>query len=216
MADEQNTQTTQATEQTAALSGGGDPNTSTQSFAQSILGDVNPDGIVRKTGAQGAAKTFTQDEVNDLIKARVQRERRGLPGKEELEAFHKWQDDQKSAEQKSAEAIKAQSDRAEAAEKKAAALEAKLLATSKGVKTDAADDVVALASLKVSDDMPLEKAIDEVLNIRSSREVQRRQQQGFPAGTAAPLFPALKPRSVRRTPESSFNSEFLIRNFGVR
>lgn len=56
MADEQNTQTTQATEQTAALSGGGDPNTSTQSFAQNILGDVNPDGIVRKTGAQGAAK----------------------------------------------------------------------------------------------------------------------------------------------------------------
>ena len=34
-------------------------------------------------------------------------------------------------------------------------LEAKLLATSKGVKPDAADDVVALASLKVSDDMPL-------------------------------------------------------------
>ena len=161
MADEQTTQTTQ--EQGGTQTAGGDPNVSTQSFAQSILGDVNPDGIVRKTGAQGAAKTFTQDEVNDLIKARVQRERKGLPGKEELEAFHKWQDDQKSAEQKSAEAIKVQSDRADAAEKKAAALEAKLLATSKGVKPDAADDVVALASLKVSDDMPLEKAIDEVL-----------------------------------------------------
>ena len=144
MADE--TQTTQTTqEQTAALSGGGDPNTSAPE------------------AAQGAAKTFTQDEVNDLIKARVQRERKGLPGKDELEAFYKWRDDQKSAEQKSAEAIKVQSDRADAAEKKAAALEAKLLATSKGVKPDAADDVVALDSLKVSDDMPLEKAIDEVL-----------------------------------------------------
>lgn len=89
MADE--TQTTQATqEQGGAQTAGGDPNVSTQSFAQNILGDVNPDGIVRKTGAQGAAKTFTQDEVNDLIKARVQRERKGLPGKEELEAFHKW------------------------------------------------------------------------------------------------------------------------------
>lgn len=103
-------------------------------FAQNILGDVNPDGIVRKTGAQGAAKTFTQDEVNDLIKARLERERKGQPSKEDLAAFHKWQDDQKSAEQKSAEAIKVQSDRADAAEKKAAALEAKLLATSKGVK----------------------------------------------------------------------------------
>lgn len=143
MADE--TQTTQATqEQSAALSAGGDPNVSTPEPAQ-------------------AAKTFTQDEVNDLIKSRLERERKGLPSKEDLAAFHKWQDDQKSAEQKSAEAIKVQSDRADAAEKKAAALEAKLLATSKGVKPDAADDVVALASLKVSDDMPLEKAIDEVL-----------------------------------------------------
>ena len=143
MADE--TQTTQTTqEQGGAQTAGGDPTTSTTESAQ-------------------AAKTFTQDEVNDLIKARVQRERKGLPSKEDLAAFHKWQDDQKSAEQKSAEAIKAQSDRADAAEKKAAALEAKLLAASKGVKPDAADDVVALASLKVSDDVPLEKAIDEVL-----------------------------------------------------
>ena len=142
MADEQTTQTTQ--EQGGAQTAGGDPNVSTQSFAQNILGDVNPDGIVRKTGAQEAAKTFTQDEVNDLIKSRLERERKGLPSKEDLAAFHKWQDDQKSAEQKSAEAIKAQSDRADAAEKKAAALEAKLLATSKGVKPDAADDVVAL------------------------------------------------------------------------
>ena len=59
--------------------------------------------------------------------------------------------------------IKAQADRADAAEKKAAALEAKLLAASKGVSPEAADDVVALASLKVSDETPLEKAIDEVL-----------------------------------------------------
>lgn len=148
MADEQTTQTTQ--EQGAASSAGGDPNVST------------PDSVQANVAA-AAAKTFTQDEVNDLIKARVQRERKGLPGKDELEAFHKWQDDQKSAEQKSAEAIKAETDRADAAEKKAAALEAKLLATSKGVKPDAADDVVALASFRVSDEMPLEKAIDEVL-----------------------------------------------------
>lgn len=89
---------------------------------------------MRKTGAQGAAKTFTQDEVNDLIKARLERERKGQPSKEDLAAFHKWQDDQKSAEQKSAEAIKVQSDRADAAEKKAAALEAKLLGHVKGRK----------------------------------------------------------------------------------
>ena len=53
MADEtQTTQTTQTTtEQTAALSGGGDPNTST------------PDSVQ-------AEKTFTQAEVNELIRGR--------------------------------------------------------------------------------------------------------------------------------------------------
>ena len=113
--------------------------------------------------AAGVAKTFTQDEVNDLIKARLERERKGQPTKDELAAFRAWQDEQKTAEQKQAEAVKAQADRADAAEKKAAALEAKLLATSKGVSPEAADDVVALASLKVSDKTPLETAIDEVL-----------------------------------------------------
>ncbi len=149
MADEQNTQTTQ--EQGGAQTAGGDPNTST------------PENSVQANVAPVAEKTFTQSEVNALITARLERDRKGQPSKEELAEFHKWQDDQKSAEQKSAEAIRAETDRADAAEKKAAALEAKLLATSKGVKPDAADDVVALASLKVSDDMPLEKAIDEVL-----------------------------------------------------
>lgn len=73
MADEQNTQTTQATEQTAALSGGGDPNTST------------PENSVQ------AEKTFTQSEVNALITARLERDRKGQPSKEELAEFHKWQ-----------------------------------------------------------------------------------------------------------------------------
>ena len=185
MADE--TQTTQATqEQGGAQTAGGDPNVSTPE------------------AAQGAAKTFTQDEVNDLIKARVQRERKGLPGKDELAAFHKWQDDQKSAEQKSAEAIKAQSDRAAAAEKKAAALEAKLLAASKGVKPEAADDVVALASLNVSDDMPLEKAIDEVL-----------KKYPLFTGTTVPATTGV-PAGNGGVSRSGVEAAFLAKNPGIK
>ena len=160
--------------------------------------------------AQGAAKTFTQDEVNDLIKSRLERERKGLPGKDELAAFHKWQDEQKSAEQKSAEAIKVQSDRADAAEKKVAALEAKLLAASKGVKPDAADDVVALASLKVSDDMPLEKAIDEVL-------------KKYPQATLAPQFAGTSAPATTGVPGgnggascSGVEAAFLAKNPGIK
>ena len=125
--------------------------------------ETTPESAQGANVATGAAKTFTQDEVNDLIKARLERERKGQPTKDELAAFRAWQDEQKTAEQKQEEAVKAQADRADAAEKKAAALEAKLLAASKGVSPEAADDVVALASLKVSEETPLETAIDEVL-----------------------------------------------------
>lgn len=184
MADEQNTQATQ--EQGGAQTAGGDPTTSTPEPAQE------------------AAKTFTQDEVNDLIKSRLERERKGLPGKDELEAFHKWQDDQKSAEQKSAEAIRAETDRAEAAEKKVAALEAKLLAASKGVKPDAADDVVALAQLKVSDDVPLEKAIDEVL----------KKYPQF-AGTSAPATTGVSGGNGGAS-RSGVEAAFLAKNPGIK
>lgn len=39
---------------------------------------------------EGATKTFTQADVDNLIKKRLDRERKNLPGKEELEAFRQW------------------------------------------------------------------------------------------------------------------------------
>lgn len=188
--DEQTTQATQ--EQGGAQTAGGrvspssDPNTSAPE------------------AAQGAAKTFTQDEVNDLIKARLERERKGQPTKDELAAFRAWQDEQKTSEQKQAEAIRAETDRADAAEKKAAALEAKLLATSMGVKPDAADDVVALAALKVSDETPLEKAIMEVL----------KKYPQFAGGSAPTTtgVPAGSGSAVR----SGVEAAFLAKNPGIR
>ena len=35
-------------------------------------------------------KTFSQDEVNEMIKDRLKRERSKLPSKEELQAFNVW------------------------------------------------------------------------------------------------------------------------------
>lgn len=149
MAEE--TQTTQTTtEQTAALSGGGrtpsasDPNTSTPEPAE-------------------AEKTFTQAEVNELIRVRLERERKGQPTKDELTAFRDWQNSQKTAEQKAADDLKAAQDAQSAAEQKAADYEAMFAAMKSGVSAEAAEDVVALAKLKVSDEMPLSAAIAEVL-----------------------------------------------------
>lgn len=48
-------------------------------------------------------KTFSQDEVNEMIKERLKRERSKFPSKEELQAFDTWRESQKTAEQKQAE-----------------------------------------------------------------------------------------------------------------
>ncbi len=112
---------------------------------------------------QDAAKTFTQDEVNELIKARLERERKNTPTKDELQAFREWQENSKTAEQKHADEIAAAKTALTAAEKRAELLEAQFAAIKKGVSPDAVEDVVALAQVKVSDTVPLSKAIDEVI-----------------------------------------------------
>ena len=48
-------------------------------------------------------KTFSQDEVNEMIKERLKRERSKLPSKEDLQAFNTWRESQKTAEEKQAE-----------------------------------------------------------------------------------------------------------------
>ena len=80
-----------------------------------------------------------------------------------MDAFHKWQDSQKTAEQLSTEKISAAESRAAEAEKKAAAAEAKAYAYSKGVNAEAVDDVIALAIPKVDDNTTMEKAIEAVI-----------------------------------------------------
>lgn len=85
------------------------------------------------------------------------------PSAEELAAFRKWQESQKSDAEKQAAAIgKAEKARADA-EAKAAAAELKMTAMSKGVPVAALDDVITLAKTKITDKMTAEQAIDEII-----------------------------------------------------
>ena len=158
MADEQNTQTAQ--EQSAE---------STRETA----------------GADSTAKTFTQEEVNALITARLERDRKGQPSKEELTAFRDWQNSQKTAEQKSADDLKAAQEAQSAAEQKATDLEAVFAAIKAGVPAEAAEDVVALAKLKVTDDMPLAEAIAAVLKKYPQFAGNSAQTTGVPTGSGS-------------------------------
>ena len=149
---ETNTNTT-VTETNKAENSGGDP-------TQAVKGN-SPEKAVSTN--EGAEKTFTQAELDEIVKQRLERQKKGQPSKEEMDAFHKWQDSQKTAEQLSAEKISAAESRATEAEKKAAAAEAKAYAYSKGVNAEAVDDVIALAIPKVDDNTTMEKAIEAVI-----------------------------------------------------
>ena len=150
---ETNTNTTVTETINKAENNGGDPKQA-----------VSPkEGEKAVSTNEGAEKTFTQSELDEIVKQRLERQKKGQPSKEEMDAFHKWQDSQKTAEQLSAEKISAAQTAASEAEKRAAAAEAKCCAFSKGVSKEAVDDVIALAMNKVDDNTPIDKAIDAVI-----------------------------------------------------
>ena len=163
---------------TTETNSGGDP-------TQAVKGGANlPEKAVSTSEPEQTAKTFTQAELDAIVKQRLERQAKGQPSKEEMEAFRKWQDSQKTAEQLSQEKISAAENGRADAEKKLAAAEAKCCAYSKGVTAEAVDDVIALAMAKVSDDMPIEKAIDAVISKYPSFCSAKSAPQGVTTGVS--------------------------------
>ena len=157
---------------------GGDP-------TQAVKGGANPpEKAVSASEPEQTAKTFTQAELDAIVKQRLERAAKGQPSKEEMDAFRKWQDSRKTAEQLSQEKISAAENGRADAEKKLAAAEAKCCAYSKGVTAEAVDDVIALAMAKVSDDMPIEKAIDAVISKYPSFCSAKSAPQGVTTGVS--------------------------------
>lgn len=119
-----------------------------------------------ETAAAPAAeseKKFTQQEMEDIFKERLDKERKKFPDKKQLEAFKAWQDSKKSADELAAEKVAAAENARAEAEKALAMREAKIAALARGVSPEAADDVIALAMSRVNDDVSVEKAIEEVI-----------------------------------------------------
>lgn len=134
------------------------------------------------------AKTFTQEELDKIVKERVARAKKDQPPKEELEAFKQWQESQKTEEEKKNEALTNAEKARLAAEEKALALEAKVTCLSKGVNANSVDDVVILAKAMVNDDLTMEQAIDKVLEKYPSFKGEQQQEQnqsGFKIGAGA-------------------------------
>ena len=151
MAEETNTTVTE-TNMTAENSGG-DPKS----------GTGNTVNAVSTPEPAQAEKTFTQKELDDIVKQRLDRAKKDMPSKEELKAFKEWKDSQKTAEQKAIDDLAAANIAKEAAEKDKEALEIKVSCLSRGVAPQYVDDVMALAAKYVDENTTIDKAVEKVI-----------------------------------------------------
>lgn len=148
----------------------------------------NADGEGEGTGTNPTEeKTFTQEEVNRMIKDRVAREKKGQLSKEELKAYQDWKESQKTEAEKQSEALTNAEKAKQDAEERANTLEAKVTCLSKGVLADSVDDVVILAKAMVSDDVTMDQAVDKVLEkYPSFKGVQQQEEnKGFKIGAGS-------------------------------
>ena len=150
MADETTTTVTET--KNMAENSGGDPK-----------GDAQKADAVSTPESEQAEKTFTQKELDDIVKQRLDRAKKDMPSKDELKAFREWKDSQKTAEQKAAEQLAEVAAARDSAEREKSRLEIKVSCLSKGVDVDAVDDVIALAERFIDDDTTIEKAVEKVL-----------------------------------------------------
>lgn len=119
-----------------------------------------------------SGKTFTQEEVNRLMKAEKESAKRALlkelgvedakSAKEGLAKYKEILDKDKSAAEKAGETLAAEQKAKAEAEKRALLAEAKVEVLSAGCKPEYLDDVITLALKKVSDDKDLQTVVKEM------------------------------------------------------
>lgn len=118
-------------------------------------------------------KTFTQDDVNNLIARESKTAQEKLlkklgiedfdSAKDGLEKFRTWQDEQKTEAEKQAEALKNFETQNGALSNENETLKASLSALKVGVLADSIPDVVTLAKTLVTDDVDMDAAIAQVV-----------------------------------------------------
>ena len=59
-----------------------------------------------KNSDEVVSKTFTQEEVDSIVKERLAKAKKGIPSKEELTEYNKWKESQKTQQDKYDELVK--------------------------------------------------------------------------------------------------------------
>lgn len=144
-----------------------------------------------KQDQQPNDKTFTQDDVNNIVAKEVKKAQEKLlkqlgiddfnSAKEGLQKFKEWQESQKTEAQKQAERLQQLEQQFTAVQQEKEALAAQLAAVKAGVHADFVEDVVVLAQRLVNDDTTLEEAITKVIEkYPHFKEAQQQQDPPKP------------------------------------
>jgi len=118
-------------------------------------------------------KTFTQEDVNNIVARETKKATEKLlrqlgiedfeNAKEGLKKFKEWQDSQKTEAQKQAERLESLEKEKGSLVEQNATLKAQLSALKAGVKAESVEDVVVLAKNLVTDEVDMDQAIQKVL-----------------------------------------------------
>lgn len=123
-------------------------------------------------GQEGADEPKTgadvKSEAQKIADAMLAKKMKNMPSKEELAAFRKWQDDQKTEAQRIAEAQKQAEAALTAAEKREARANAMIAAAAAGLKPEHIEDAVILAMARADGDTSMEDAIAKVVQSNPS------------------------------------------------
>lgn len=69
------------------------------------------DEVAENNNDNVVEKSFTQDEVNAIVKERLAKAQKGIPSKEELAAYNEWKESQKTQQDKYDELVQKSADK---------------------------------------------------------------------------------------------------------
>lgn len=117
-------------------------------------------------------KTFTQAEVNNMMTKEKNEGKRAIlkslgfkdeeEAKKSIEEYNKYVESKKTDDEKKAEALKTAKSEKDEAIKRASLAESKLACYNAGVSKDYIDDVMLIASSKVTEEKTLETVLEEM------------------------------------------------------
>src|SRR5690606_24702469 len=135
--------------------------------------DTNQAGGEQQTAQEAEVKTFTQEDVNNIVAREVKKTQEKLlkqlgiedfnSAKEGLQKFREWQEAQKTEAEKQAERLQKLETDYQSVASENEMLKAQLSALKAGVNPDSVQDVVILAKAMVNDELDMDQAIQKVL-----------------------------------------------------